>query len=181
VAKCRYHDGGIRPVEIAITGPNHPRSMSDEDLMARCGLYCGICAERAVLPRMSRDLLKLVHDEGYDDHFRDIPSIRDHYPSFVKVLEGLSQLDCRCRAGGDDGCPIRTCADRKGIRVCMECDEFPCAKWLALSEFHPMLVLDAEMYRKEGRERWLDVQRQRAAKGFHYGMVKMVQAGERKV
>ena len=149
--------------------------MWDHGLITYCGLHCGLCAERNLLPSRSKELLDLVRNEGYDSYYHAIPELRDHYPSFVKVLEGFSIRDCRCRRddGGPANCPIRACAKAKGVIVCMDCAEFPCGKWLPLTRVHPTLLADAELYRREGQGAWLVMQRERAARGFHYGMVKM--------
>lgn len=54
----------------------------------------------------------------------------------------------------------------------MDCMDFPCEKWNAISRIHPLLEKDTERYREVGKEKWLDEQRAKAKKGFYNGMVK---------
>lgn len=160
--------------KVKLTIPSIIQQMLDDELITPCGLYCGLCAERCLLPGRAQELLRLVREEGYDQFYGSIGAIKDHYPSFIRVLEELSDMDCRCRnrAGGDPGCPIRICAEGRGAFVCMDCEDFPCDKWIALTKVHPLMMADAELYRKVGKERWLELQKERLEKGFHYGMVK---------
>jgi hypothetical protein len=150
--------------------------MTDDDLITYCGLYCGICAERCVLPQRARELLDLIREEGYDQYYEFVPGLKEHYPSFVKVLEDLSTMDCRCRnrRGGPPNCEIRNCADERGVFVCMDCQDFPCERWKAIARFYPLLASDAQRYREIGKERWLEEQKARGRKNFYYGMVRCV-------
>jgi hypothetical protein len=154
------------------------KRVPDDDLITYCGLYCGLCAERCTVPLRARELMDLVRDEGYDQFYEFVPGINDHYPSFIKVLEEFSALDCRCRnrKGGPPSCAIYACAAKKGAFVCMDCEDFPCDKWNAISRIHPLLKNDADRYREVGKERWLEEQRVRAEKGFCYGMIKQIPA-----
>lgn len=160
--------------ESALTTQAIVSRVSEDDLITYCGLYCGNCAERCAVPRQARELLDLVRDEGYDCFYESVPDMKGHYPSFVKVLEYFSSLECGCRKrkGSPPKCPIRVCAIEKGAFVCMDCRDFPCDKWNGIARFHPLLVSDAQRYREIGKERWLEEQRARGRKGFNYGMVK---------
>lgn len=79
---------------------------------------------------------------------------------------------CRNRKGGPPNRAIHACAKGKGVFVCMDCMDFPCEKWNAISRIHPLLEKDTERYREVGKEKWLDEQRAKAKKGFYNGMVK---------
>ena len=157
--------------------------MSD-DLITYCGLYCGLCAERCLLPSKSRELRELVKDEGYDLFHEHVPGMKDHYPSFVKMLEDLSVMDCKCRdgSGGPPGCEIRACAKGRGLFVCMECEDHPCDKWNSVAKSYPFLIIDAFRYQDVGKERWTEEQREKGRKGFNYRMMRRieVQGGEEK-
>lgn len=151
--------------------------MSDDDLITYCGLFCDLCAERCILPRMARELLATVKDEGYDCFCEFVPGMKDHYPSFVKVLQDLSEMDCKCRdgSGGPPGCEIRICAKGKGMFVCMDCQDFPCDKWISVAKVYPFLIMDSTRYKEAGREAWLMEQKAKGAKGFCYRMVRRVE------
>ncbi len=151
--------------------------MPEDELITYCGLYCGLCAERCVLPRMARDMLDTVRSEGYDTFYQDVPGLAEHYPSFMKVLGDLSCMDCKCRdgSGGPPGCEIRSCARGRGVFVCAECEDFACDKWNKISEFYPFMLIDAFRYQEVGRDRWLAEQREKARKGYNYSMDRRVQ------
>jgi hypothetical protein len=150
--------------------------MSDDDFITYCGLYCGLCAERTVLPSRAQELLDLVKDEGYDLFYEYIPGMKEQYPSFINVLKDLSAMDCRCRngSGGPPDCEIRACAKQRNVFVCMECPEFPCRKWDTIARSYPLLAVDALRYRELGKERWLEEQRAKARKGLNYRMLRVV-------
>jgi hypothetical protein len=162
--------------------------MSDDDLITYCGLYCGICAERCAIPRLAKELLDMVKDEGYDQFYEFVPGMKEHYPSFVKILEDFSMMECGCRdrKGGPPDCEIRICANGRGMFVCMDCQDFPCDKWSAIANIYPLLTSDAHRYREIGKERWLEEQKAKGRKGFYYGMIRRVaiqgpdEAGEKK-
>ncbi|MDD1769745.1 MAG: DUF3795 domain-containing protein [Methanomassiliicoccales archaeon] len=126
---------------------------------------------------MSKELLDMVKNEGYDYFYEFVPGMREHYPSFVKVLRDLSSMDCKCRdgSGGPPNCAVRACAKDKGVFVCMDCTGFPCDKWREVSRVYPFLTTDASRYQQIGKERWLEEQRVRATKGFNYGMVRRIE------
>lgn len=152
--------------------------MSDDHLITYCGLYCGLCAERRVLPGLASELLDTVKDEGYDYFYEFVPGMKEHYPSFIKVLKDLSTMDCKCRdgSGGPPNCEIRTCAKGRGLFVCMDCQDFPCGKWSTVAKVYPFLVVDTDRYREFGKERWLEEQRAKARKGFNYSMIRRTEA-----
>jgi len=68
--------------------------------------------------------------------------------------------------GGIAGCKIRECAKEKGVKICFQCEEFPCKM---LSEFfknHPDIFKEYERFKKLSMEEWLKLQIQEAEKGY---------------
>jgi hypothetical protein len=151
-------------------------NMSDDDLITYCGLYCGLCAERCAIPHMAKELMDLVKEEGYDYFYEYVPGMKEHYPSFIKVLQDLSEMDCKCRdgRGGPPNCEIRICAKGRDMFVCMDCHDFPCEKLNALTKVYPFLTVDASRYQEIGKERWLEEQKAKARKGFNYSMMRRI-------
>jgi hypothetical protein len=85
--------------------------MTDLNLLAVCGLYCGACYHyRASLPGGER-LLQEATRRG-------------------RPLEGYTCRGCRSEVRyahpGCAACAIRACAEAKGILHCGECAGFPC-------------------------------------------------------
>jgi predicted RNA-binding Zn-ribbon protein involved in translation (DUF1610 family) len=112
------------------------------ELLAPCGLYCGLCAI-------------MIAD-------------RDENAALKEKLAGLygvtvDDLHCKgCKSDAKFGycqfCPIRNCTEERGFEGCYQCDEWPCN----LIEQFPMPVGKKVMMRvvpawKElGTEAWVE-------------------------
>lgn len=147
--------------------------MTDQDplrLVAYCGLYCGLCAERARLPPQARQLQQTLHEEGYDDFYQYIPEMKEDYPKFSEFLQRLANMDCACRSGkgGPPDCEIRVCAKARNITVCPLCKEYPCVKIETLAERYPILIQDGKKMQKVGTEKWIEEQENRVKRGLVY-------------
>lgn len=47
--------------------------MADLKLVTYCGLYCGLCGERAMIPQRARALREIMAKEGYELFGRELP------------------------------------------------------------------------------------------------------------
>jgi len=94
------------------------------DLVAPCGLYCGVCA------------VYIAHrDNNLKFKERLVNLYRGEVPGKGKLpnSEHLSVDDMKCRGCLSDEpfvycrkCAIRDCTGEKGYTGCHQCDEFPC-------------------------------------------------------
>jgi hypothetical protein len=143
-------------------------------LVTYCGLYCGLCAERARVPQQARQLRRTLHESGYDFFYRYVPGMKDTYPVFSKFLKSLGKMDCTCRSGigGPPDCKIRECAKRRKVKVCPLCDDYPCAHIRTLGETYPILIEDGRRMRKIGVTKWISDQEKRVKKGLVYADLK---------
>lgn len=142
-------------------------------LVAYCGLYCGLCAQKARIPQQARQLQQTLHKEGYDDFYKYVPEMKETFPMFSKFLQNLAKSDCTCgTGGGPPDCKIRQCAKQKKITVCPQCKEYPCQHIEALAEHYPTLIQDGKHLQKVGLEKWVKEQEQRARNGFAYADVR---------
>jgi hypothetical protein len=135
-----------------------------------CGLYCGLCANMARIPKQAQALRETMTKEGYECFGKD--SIEGFEP-FWKVLEGLGRMDetcpgCRSGKCGYPGCKIRECAPAKRVEVCSACPEFPCKHFEGLAARYPNLIADAKRQQKVGLDQWIQEQEERARTGFSY-------------
>jgi len=117
------------------------------DLLAPCGLYCGVCA------------IYMAH--------------RDNNVKFKERLSpvyGVSVEDLHCRGCLSDDvfkycrvCPIKRCTVEKGLEGCHRCEEFPCG----LIDDFPLpvgrkVILRAIPERRElGTKRWVEAELER--------------------
>jgi hypothetical protein len=126
------------------------------DLLAPCGLYCGVCAiyiaHREDNQKFKERLLTLY--KGGVEGKGTLPN-----------SETLSTEDIRCRGCLSDDlfmhcrqCEIRACTKRKGFTGCHQCNEFPCGH----IDHFPMtvgkkVILRAIPYWREvGTEKWIE-------------------------
>ena len=126
------------------------------DLVAPCGLYCGVCAiyiaHRDNNPKFKERLAHLYKG--------GVPG-----KGILPKSENLSTEDIHCRGCLSDDlfmhcrqCGIRQCAQEKGFAGCHQCNEFPCR----YIEDFPMtvgkkVILRAVPYRRKvGTEKWIE-------------------------
>ena len=125
------------------------------DLIAPCGLYCGVCA---------------IYIAGRDNNLKFKERLVNLYKGNVSGKgtlpnsQNLSTEDIQCHGCLSDQlfmhcrqCDIRKCTKDKGYTGCHQCDEFPCRY---IDEF-PMtvgkkVILRAIPYWREvGTEKWV--------------------------
>jgi Protein of unknown function (DUF3795) len=135
--------GGIRMTKL------------NPDLIAPCGLYCGVCAIY-IAHRDNNHKFK----ERLMNLYKGAVSGNGRLPN----SENLSIEHIQCRGCLSDEpfmhyrqCAIRDCTKKKGYTGCHQCDEFPCGH----IENFPMtvgkkVILRAIPYwRKVGTEKWI--------------------------
>jgi hypothetical protein len=118
--------------------------------------------------------MKTLHEEGFDGFYKYAPEMKDDFPVFWRFLGGLAEFDCYCRGGkgGPPDCKIRECAEMKNVRVCPECNDYPCFHTTALAEHYPILILDGRRMQMIGLEKWIEEQKERAKHGFAYSDIR---------
>ena len=136
-----------------------------------CGLYCGLCASRARIPKRAVELREAMAEEGWPDWGAGIPG----FTEFWRFLESLqANGGCPgCRAGGGPPfCQIRQCAQERGLELCSQCPDFPCPRIEALGAIYPTLIADNRRLQAVGLEQWLSEQEERARRGVVYADVR---------
>jgi len=145
--------------------------MSDKELLryvTYCGLYCGLCAHKNLIPQRAGQLQKTLHEEGFDFFYQFGPD-RETVPVFWALLRKFSEMDSSCRTGcGPPNCEIRTCAKRRGVEVCPQCSEYPCSLIERMAEHYPNLIQDGKHLQKVGSKEWIKKQEERAKRGVVY-------------
>ncbi|MDY6878327.1 MAG: DUF3795 domain-containing protein [Chloroflexota bacterium] len=142
--------------------------MADQlEFVTYCGLYCGLCAAHARIPKRAAALREAMAEEGWPDWGGGIPG----FTEFWRFLEGLhTNGGCPgCRAGGGPpDCQIRDCARQQGLELCGQCNDFPCPRIEALGAIYPILIADNRRVQAVGLEQWLAEQEERARRGVVY-------------
>ena len=137
--------------------------MDSKTLVAYCGTYCDLCSERIRIPVHARALMGSLEKADYEGR---APT---EFWSYLKNLTVMEDNKC-CRTGkcGSPSCAIKKCAMGKGIYVCPECEDYPCAKIKILGNSEPTLVHDGERIKEYGLDAWLVEQEERKRVGFCY-------------
>jgi len=146
--------------------------MTEElEFVTYCGLYCGLCAGRARIPKRATALQEAMTEEGWPDWGGGIPG----FAEFWRFLEGLhADSGCPgCRAGGGPPeCQIRNCARQRGLELCSQCPDFPCPRIKALGAIYPTLLADNRRLQAVGLEQWLAEMEERARRGVVYADIR---------
>jgi predicted RNA-binding Zn-ribbon protein involved in translation (DUF1610 family) len=127
----------------------------NRDLIAPCGLYCGVCA------------IYIAHRDNNHKFKERLANLYKGNVAGKGTLpnsENLTADDIRCRGCLSDErfmhcrqCGIRNCKKEKGFTGCHQCDEFPCHH----IENFPMtigkkVILRAIPYWREvGTKKWI--------------------------
>lgn len=119
----------------------------NQDLLAPCGLYCGVCGVYIATKDDS---------EKFKERLSAVYNLPPEEISCQGCLSDMRFLYCQV-------CPIRTCAEQKGYQGCHECQDFPCG----LIEDFPLpvgkrVILRAiPMWRELGTEKWVAAEEER--------------------
>jgi hypothetical protein len=116
--------------------------MFNEETVAPCGLYCGVCGVyRATI--------------NNDEELRE---------KFAKAY-GVSPADLVCRGCNSDTvfmycrvCSIKACTTEKGIEGCYLCDAFPCEKVEAfpVAEGKKNILRAVPRWQELGTYKWVE-------------------------
>lgn len=152
-------------------GVEVPKKKKDKlKLVAYCGLYCDLCAERNRMPYQAAALRQTMTKGGWHQLGKTVPGFKD----FWKFLAGLARPDgacLGCRAGGGPPspfCKIRECARKRKVEVCPFCSDFPCRLIGRLAQSYVTLIADGKRMKKLGLDAWVAEQKKRAKTGFCY-------------
>ena len=123
----------------------------NKDLLAPCGLYCGVCAI-------------YIADRDKNDKFKE--KLIKVYAPFTKTIE-----DIQCTGCLSDGivasfcqvCDIKKCVKKKELESCAGCDEFPCKKIkrFPLAVGKKVIMRAIPQWREMGTERWVEEEEKR--------------------
>jgi len=141
------------------------------EFVTYCGLYCELCAERARIPKRAAALQEAMTEEGWPVWGTDVPG----FTEFWRFLESLhANGSCPgCHAGGGPpNCQIRACVQQRGLELCSQCPDFPCARIEALGTIYPTLIADNRRLQAVGLEQWLTEQEKRVQRGVVYADIR---------
>ncbi len=118
-----------------------------KELLAPCGLYCGVCS------------IQIAYREG-----------NQKLKEKLAVAYGVAPEDIRCRGCMSDekfgycaACPIRDCATGKGLAGCYQCEEWPCAlvREFPIAVGREVMLRAIPEWRELGTEKWVEAEEAR--------------------
>lgn len=128
--------------------------MSDikKELLAPCGLYCGVCR-----------IYKAHKDNDLEFKKEILPSLREFGAKAVDDIACTGCLSddvvfCFCQT-----CPIKDCVKNKGIESCSQCKDFPCkiiTNWPDPMD-KKIMLRSIPQWRKLGTEKWVKEEEKR--------------------
>jgi len=141
-------------------------------LIAYCGLYCDLCAQRGRIPKRAQSLKESMTKESYENWANEL----EGFSEFWHFLNNLCEADKACpgcrKGGGPPFCGIRKCAKKKGLDICVYCPDYPCHRIESLAKGYPTLIEDGTRIKETGLNDWLLEQKQRTTTGFVYADIR---------
>lgn len=125
----------------------------NKDLLAPCGLYCGVCA---------------IHIADRDNNFKFKNVLVDVYKPFTKSIDDIKCSGCLSENpenifGYCKSCPIRDCILKKSYDGCYQCDDFPC-KFIdnfPIPVGKKVILRAIPQWKKLGTEKWVEEEEKR--------------------
>ncbi|MBY8990371.1 MAG: DUF3795 domain-containing protein [Candidatus Lokiarchaeota archaeon] len=124
-----------------------------KELIAPCGLYCGVCA---------------IHIADRDNNLKFKERLVDVYKPFSKTIEDIKCNGCLSEKKEDifgycQLCPIRDCIKNKGIEGCYQCDDFPCKfiENFPIPVGKKVIFRAIPRWREIGTEKWVEEEEKR--------------------
>lgn len=159
-------------VEEASIHLERKKTMDDLKLVAYCGLYCKLCAQRGRIPCQANTLRETMSKEGYEFWGKEIPG----FNGFWDFLNNLCEPEKACpgcrQGGGPPFCTIKKCAQEHKVDVCVFCEEYPCKRVLGIAKGYPTLIADGKRIKEVGMEKWIQEQEERSKTGFAYADIR---------
>jgi len=145
--------------------------MGKYDLVAPCGDYCGGCGQyNGLIAETAKQMKEFTLLYGYE--FRSAKAF--DFKEFLKGLEWFIENakcpSCR-RGGGPQWCEAKKCCSEKGLRICFECNEFPCSKFKEYAD--PDTMDRYKRFKEIGFEKLFEEQLQKTKQGYEIHLQKI--------
>ncbi|MFX1382068.1 MAG: DUF3795 domain-containing protein [Promethearchaeota archaeon] len=121
-----------------------------KELLAPCGLYCGVCAI-------------YIADRDGKHKFKEAIKNSHVYKAFVESIEDVKCKGCQSEDNDDifgycKECKIRDCVHEKKIESCYKCEDVPC-KWLQkfpIPVGRKVIMRALPYWREHGTQKWIE-------------------------
>ncbi|UCC19790.1 MAG: DUF3795 domain-containing protein [Promethearchaeota archaeon] len=120
----------------------------NSNLLAPCGLYCGVCA---------------IHIADRDKNVKFKKILVDVYKPISKTPEDIKCSGCMSENqeeifGYCKTCPIRDCVIGKGFNACYQCNDFPCKfiERFPIPVGKKVIMRAIPRWKEIGTEKWVE-------------------------
>ncbi|MFX1463639.1 MAG: DUF3795 domain-containing protein [Promethearchaeota archaeon] len=124
----------------------------EKDLLAPCGLYCGVCR-----------IYKAHKDNDLEFKREILPTLNDYGAKSVDDIACTGCLSDGVKFHFCQTCSIRDCIKNKNIEGCYLCDEFPCSiitNWPDPLD-KKVIFRSIPTWRNLGTEKWIEAEEKR--------------------
>lgn len=145
--------------------------MEKYSLVAPCSDYCAGCGQyNGLISATARQLREFTDLYGFE--MRAAGAF--DFKQFVKGLEWFID-NAKCpgclRGGGPAWCEVKRCCFEKGLRICFECQEFPCSRIENVADADTMDRY--KRFKEIGFEKWVEEQAQKTKEGYEIHLRKV--------
>ena len=124
-----------------------------KELMAPCGLYCGVCA---------------VYIAHRDNNIKFKERIVKVYSPFTKTTDDIKCTGCMSEINEEifgfcQQCKIRDCVKTKGFDGCHQCEKFPCVyiKRFPMPVGKKVIMRAIPFWKERGTEKYVEEEEKR--------------------
>lgn len=146
--------------------------MANHNLAAPCGDYCGGCGQyNGLICETAKQMKEMAKLYGFKFRSRG----RFDFDQFMRGLNWfIENANCpACRQGGGPAwCEVKQCCFEKGLRICFECEEFPCSRIESVAD--PDTMYRFERFKEIGSKKWIEEQEQKVKGGYEIHLRKVV-------
>ncbi|UCG78502.1 MAG: DUF3795 domain-containing protein [Nitrospirota bacterium] len=120
--------------------------MNKRELVAPCGLDCFNCE---------------IYEENLTEKISDLINSKLGVAREEIPCKGCRQQDGKHYHLPEDGCATLNCVKEKGVEICCDCGEFPCALLAPIADGagrypHNMKVYNLCRIKKVGLDKWIE-------------------------
>jgi hypothetical protein len=157
--------GGKTPPDTSQPGSAEGQKVGRRQLVAYCGIYCGLCERRGRIPERAASLLEAMRKGEYQTK-------AETWETLEEIAHPAPDMCCRTGKCGDPSCAIRKCVQAKGLEVCPQCEQYPCERVRLFGTSEPLLLADGQRIRERGLDSWIEEQEKRRQDGFCYADIR---------
>lgn len=146
--------------------------MEKYDLVAPCSDYCGGCGQyNGLISETAKQMIEFARLYAFEFRSEGAFDFKQFMKGLAWFIENAKCPGCQ-QGGGPAGCEVKKCCFEKGLRICFECEEFPCAKFEKYAD--PDTQDRYNRFREIGFEKWVQEQVQKTKEGFEIHLQKVV-------